>query len=45
MTGLTGVRGPVTADYRQGFAAEIDSGTLPPGLNEGALREISRRNE
>ena len=30
-------------EYRYGFESKIDSETIPPGLNEGVIREISRR--
>ena len=29
--------------YRHGFVTEIESDALPPGLDEGVIREISRR--
>ncbi|MCZ2136565.1 MAG: Fe-S cluster assembly protein SufB [Burkholderiales bacterium] len=29
--------------YRHGFVTEIESDSLPPGLDEGVIREISRR--
>jgi Fe-S cluster assembly protein SufB len=36
----------VTSDYEHGFVTEIDSDTLPPGLNEEVIRTISaRKNE
>ncbi|MBW3565639.1 MAG: Fe-S cluster assembly protein SufB [Acidobacteria bacterium] len=30
-------------DYKYGFVSDIESDTLPPGLNEEVVREISRR--
>lgn len=30
-------------DYEHGFVTEIESDTLPPGLNEDTVREISKR--
>jgi Fe-S cluster assembly protein SufB len=33
----------VNKDYRYGFTTEIEADTLPPGLDEGVIREISRR--
>ena len=33
----------VDQDYKYGFVTEIESDTLPPGLNEGVIREISRK--
>jgi Fe-S cluster assembly protein SufB len=32
-----------TKEYKYGFVTEIESDTLPPGLNEDVIREISRR--
>jgi len=33
----------VKAEYEQGFVTEIDSDTLPPGLDEDTVRAISKR--
>ena len=30
-------------EYKYGFVTDIESDTLPPGLNEGIVREISKR--
>ncbi len=32
-------------EYKYGFVTDIETDTLPPGLNEGIVREISRRKE
>lgn len=32
-------------EYKWGFVTPIESDKLPPGLNEGVIREISRRKE
>src|SRR5690606_1737692 len=32
-----------TREYEAGFVTDIESDTLPPGLNEDVVREISRR--
>jgi len=32
-----------TKEYKYGFVTDIESDTLPPGLNEDVIREISRR--
>ena len=32
-------------EYKYGFVTEIESESLPPGLNENIVREISRRKE
>jgi len=32
-----------TKEYKYGFVTDIESDTLPPGLNEDVVREISRR--
>ncbi|HXE79589.1 MAG TPA: Fe-S cluster assembly protein SufB [Vicinamibacterales bacterium] len=32
-----------TREYKYGFVTQIESDTLPPGLNEDVIREISRR--
>jgi Fe-S cluster assembly protein SufB len=34
-----------TKEYKYGFVTAIDSDTLPPGLDESTIREISRRKE
>ena len=34
-----------TKDYKYGFVTAIESDTLPPGLSEDTVREISRRKE
>ena len=33
----------ITREYAAGFVTEIEQDTLPPGLNEDVIREISRR--
>ena len=33
----------VHREYQEGFVTDIESDTLPPGLNEDVIREISRR--
>jgi Fe-S cluster assembly protein SufB len=33
----------ITRDYAAGFVTEIEQDTLPPGLDEDVIREISRR--
>ncbi|GAB4358358.1 MAG: Fe-S cluster assembly protein SufB [Gammaproteobacteria bacterium] len=33
----------ISQEYKHGFVTEIESDTLPPGLNEEIIREISRR--
>jgi Fe-S cluster assembly protein SufB len=33
----------VQREYKEGFVTDIESDTLPPGLNEDVIREISRR--
>ena len=35
----------VSSDYKHGFVSDIESDTLPPGLNEDVVREISRRKQ
>ena len=36
----------ITKDYAAGFTTEIESDTLPPGLNEDTVRFISaKKNE
>ena len=32
-------------DYKYGFVTDIESDTIPPGLDESVVREISRRKE
>ena len=34
-----------TKDYKYGFVTDIESDTLPPGLNEDVVREISLRKQ
>ena len=34
-----------TQDYKYGFTTEVEADTLPPGLDESTVREISRRKE
>ena len=34
-----------TQDYKYGFVTDIESDTLPPGLNEDVIRAISRRKD
>ena len=39
-------QGLVGREYKEGFVTEIDSDTLPPGLDEGVIRTISdKKNE
>lgn len=33
----------ITREYKAGFVTEIEQDTLPPGLDEDVIREISRR--
>ena len=35
----------VDQDYKYGFITDIESDTLPPGLNEDVIREISARKD
>jgi Fe-S cluster assembly protein SufB len=35
----------VKSEYEHGFVTEIDSDTLPPGLDEGVVGAISARKE
>ncbi len=35
----------VEREYKHGFVTDIEEDTLPPGLNEDIVREISRRKE
>ena len=35
----------VDQDYKYGFVTDIESDTLPPGLNENVIREISKRKK
>ena len=40
------ISGLVSREYKEGFVTEIDSDTLPPGLDEGVIRTISdKKNE
>ena len=40
------IGGLVTREYKEGFVTEIDSDTLPPGLDERVIRTISgKKNE
>ena len=40
------IGGLVTREYKEGFVTEIDSDTLPPGLDEHVIRTISgKKNE
>jgi len=42
----TEIGGLVGREYKEGFVTEIDSDTLPPGLDEGVIRTISdKKNE
>ena len=42
----TEIGGLVTREYKEGFVTEIDSDTLPPGLDERVIRTISgKKNE
>jgi Fe-S cluster assembly protein SufB len=34
-----------TREYKYGFVTEIDTDTVPPGLNEGVIRLISKKKE
>ena len=47
MSALEGeIGGLVGREYKEGFVTEIDSDTLPPGLDEGVIRTISdKKNE
>ena len=33
----------ITREYAAGFVTDIEQDTIPPGLDEGVVREISRR--
>jgi Fe-S cluster assembly protein SufB len=35
----------IRSDYQQGFVTDIESDTLPPGLNEDVIRLISQRKQ
>jgi Fe-S cluster assembly protein SufB len=35
----------ITRDYQHGFVTDIESDTLPPGLNEGVVRAIAGKKE
>ena len=40
------IGGLVAREYKEGFVTEIDSDTLPPGLDERVIRTISgKKNE
>jgi Fe-S cluster assembly protein SufB len=42
----TDISGVVAREYKEGFVTEIDSDTLPPGLDERVIRTISgKKNE
>ncbi len=45
MTANLAVEAIVESEYEHGFVTEIDSDTLPPGLDEGVVRAISARKE
>ena len=32
-------------DYEYGFVTDIESETIPPGLNEGVIKTISKKKE
>ena len=32
-------------DYKYGFVTDIESETIPPGLNEDVIRTISKKKE
>src|SRR5690606_35879540 len=34
-----------TREYKYGFVTDIEADTLPPGLDEGVIREISARKQ
>lgn len=42
-TALQSIENLVNRDYQYGFVSEIDTETLPPGLNEEVIRLISQR--
>ena len=35
----------LSKDYEYGFVSEIESDTLPPGLNEDVIRNISKKKD
>ena len=40
------IGGLVAREYKEGFVTDIDSDTLPPGLDEQVIRTISgKKNE
>jgi Fe-S cluster assembly protein SufB len=43
MTGAPAVEDIVKSEYEHGFTTEIESDTLPPGLDEEVVRAISQR--
>ncbi|MGE3853641.1 MAG: Fe-S cluster assembly protein SufB, partial [Planctomycetota bacterium] len=43
MTGTGEIKELTQKEYQYGFVTNIESDTLPPGLNEDVVREISRR--
>ena len=43
MTGTGEIHDLTQKEYQYGFVTNIESDTLPPGLNEDVVREISRR--
>ena len=43
MTGAPAVEDIVKSEYEHGFTTEIESDTLPPGLDEEVVRAISKR--
>ena len=43
MTGASAVEDIVQSEYAHGFTTEIESDTLPPGLDEQVVRAISQR--
>ncbi|SDY05135.1 Fe-S cluster assembly protein SufB [Allochromatium warmingii] len=43
MTGASAVEDIVKSEYAHGFTTEIESDTLPPGLDEQVVRAISQR--
>ena len=43
MSAATQVEDLVRSEYEHGFVTDIESDTLPPGLNEGVVRAISAR--
>jgi len=43
MTAASAVEKIVQSDYQHGFVTDIESDTLPPGLDESVVRGISQR--